>query len=86
MTPMKKWEAKTDCEDLARELRQENTAGRPFPAPHDFTAWAKRELRDPEAGVDPWGSRYYLKPARTPDAGRLARPGPEEGNRQTTSP
>ena len=62
MTPMKRWEAKTDCDDLVRELRQENTAGRQIPAPDKFTAWARWELRNPEAGVDPWGSRYYLKP------------------------
>ena len=74
MTPWKKWEAKTDVEDLARELRQENTAGRPYPAPQDFTAWAKREMRDPEAGVDPWGTRYYLKPGRTLVVGS---PGPD---------
>jgi hypothetical protein len=75
MTPMKRWQAKTDCDELVRELRQDNTAGRQIPPPNDFTVWARRELRNPEAGVDPWGSRYYLRPQR----GQLSvgSPGPD---------
>ena len=64
MTPMKKWEAKTDCEDLLRELRANNTAGRAIPEPRGFVAWAQFVLRDPEAGIDPWGSPYYYKLVR----------------------
>jgi hypothetical protein len=75
MTPVKKWEAKTDVEDLLRELRAVNTAGRPIPEPKGFTAWAQFVMRDPEAGIDPWGSRYYYKQIRNQMT--VGSPGPD---------
>lgn len=75
MTPVKKWKAKTRCEDLLRELRATNTSGRPIPEPKGFTAWAQFVLRVPDAGIDPWGSRYYYKQIRTQMT--VGSPGPD---------
>jgi hypothetical protein len=75
MTPFKKWEAKTDCEDLMRELRATNTAGRAIPEPKGFTAWAQFVMREPTAGIDPWGSRYYYKLIRNQMT--VGSPGPD---------
>lgn len=63
-TPVKRWKAKNGANNLLRELQAETTAGRPLPPPFEFKAWAQRELRDPEAGTDPWGSPFYLEPGR----------------------
>jgi hypothetical protein len=63
-TPAKRWKAENGAKTLLRELQAEATAGRPMPAPKEFAQWAVRELRDPEAGTDPWGSPYFLKPGK----------------------
>jgi hypothetical protein len=63
-TPVKRWKAENGAKTLLRELQAETTAGRKLPQPFEFAGWAVRELRDPEAGTDPWGSPYFLKPGR----------------------
>ncbi len=57
------WKAQYECKTLVLELRTDLLAGRvtrtdPL-AYEDFPAWARRKLRDSEAGTDPWGSPYY---------------------------
>ena len=62
--PVRGWKAKNQAERLLSEMQIELTAGHPLPEPYEFSQWAKKELRDPEADVDPWGGKYYLKPGR----------------------
>lgn len=59
--PVKRWQARTAVENLRRALRQDQTQGRPLPAPVDFFAYAEHALRDDEGGTDPWGKRYWIQ-------------------------
>ena len=75
-TPVKRQKAKSQCNNLLREIQAEATAGRKAPQPLEFSAWAIRELRDPAADTDPWGSKYYLKQVRGQIS--VGSPGPDK--------
>jgi len=64
-TPMKKWKAEAECDQLLRELEQWSTQGKPMPSPNDFYEWARKTGKEPNTGKDPWGVKYWLKPGRT---------------------
>jgi hypothetical protein len=64
VTPVKKWQAKSGCTNLLRELSIAYNQGRSMPDPYNFTAWAKRVTNSETGGQDPWGRRYYFKPGR----------------------
>jgi hypothetical protein len=63
-TPVRRWKAEHQAERLLSEMQIELTAGRQPPPAHEFSQWAKKELREPDADIDPWGGKYYLKPGR----------------------
>lgn len=78
--PIKKWEAKSACTNLLRELAQAYNQGKPIPSQGDFTAWAARATNDKQGGIDPWGKRYYM--IRLRGLMKVGSPGPD-GIRET---
>lgn len=62
MMPIKKWQAKTACTNLLRELATAYNQGKAIPDPGNFYLFAREATNNKTGDVDPWGKRYYLMP------------------------
>src|SRR5687767_1322495 len=62
ITPIKKWQAKTGCTNLLRELATAANQGKELPEPGNFYLFARKSTNNKTGDLDPWGKRYYMIP------------------------
>lgn len=54
------WSARSEARSLAQELQKREISGQALPRPQDFQSYLQRRTISGTAGLDKWGSPYYM--------------------------
>jgi hypothetical protein len=61
LDPFYSWSARNRVTEIVDLLHQEETLGRPIPAPREFAQFVDRRDVKKGASLDPWGTPFYLQ-------------------------
>lgn len=64
LNPFYEWSARNRVNEIVGILHEEETLGRPIPAPAGFADFVARRNFKKDAAQDPWGTPFYLRVTR----------------------
>ena len=60
LNPFYEWSARNRVNEIVALVHEEETLGRPIPNARDFAAFVETRDYQKDAGLDPWGTPFYL--------------------------
>ncbi len=65
LDPFYEWSARNRVNEIVKLLGQESTLGRSIPASRELPAYLERRDYKEGAGIDPWGTPFFIRTTRT---------------------